>query len=92
MPAKKAKKSAYAKKAKTARKPRPCSQPNLCKYSKEVSDYLDQDLWPIIRELRRAVCNLESVVLDGKPSDNSRRLCKGGGGDEPADPPKPPLW
>ena len=88
MPAKKAKK----KKTPKPKHPRPCSKPNLCKYSQEVSDYMDQELWRMIRELRRAVCNLESVVLDMKPSDNSRRICTGGGGDEPADPPKPPLW
>ena len=91
MPAKKAKKKAAAKKSSTA-KYRPCTQDNICQYLEDLSDYIENDLWSMIRELRRAVCNLESVVLDGKPSNNSRRLCKGGAGDEPADPPKPPHW
>ena len=87
-----AKKAAKKKKTPKPKHPRPCSQPNLCKYAKEVSDYTNDELWGMIRELRRAVCNLESVVLDGNPSDNTRRICTGGGGDEPADPPRPPLW
>jgi len=92
VPAKKAKKAGQSKNGK--RKSRPCKDKNVCDFlEKELNPYLMNDLWPDIRALRRAVCNLERVALDGKASNDSKRLCTGsGGGDEPADPPKPPQW
>ena len=86
--------SKSAARKKSAKKSRPCSQKNLCDYlEKELNVYLDTVLWAEIRQLRRAVCNLERVALDQKASNPAKRLCTGsGGGDEPADPPKPPLW
>jgi hypothetical protein len=95
VPAKKTKKTTPAKKAasKGPKKARPCKDKNVCDYLEyELSPYLNDDLWPDIRRLLRAVCNLESIIIDGKPNDVSRRICTGGGTDEPADPPKPPQW
>jgi hypothetical protein len=91
VPAKKTSRKTASKKA--PKKGRPCNTKYICEFlDEELSPYLLDELWPDIRRLLRAVCNLESIVIDGKPNNASRRICTGGPGDEPADPPKPPHW
>jgi len=92
-----AKKKGAAKKKSTltgkAGKKHPCTLPEVCAFLAELSDYLNNDFLPDYTLLRRAMCHLERVVLDGKPPNSSLRFCGGtGGSNEPPDPPPPPVW
>jgi hypothetical protein len=99
--AKKSKKSVKKKgavKKKTASKTgygknHPCTLPEVCDFLAELSDYLKNEFLPDYTKLRQAVCNVERVAIDEKPSSAGLRFCSGtGGGNEPPDPPPPPEW
>lgn len=70
-----------------------CDLQKVCTYLKKLSDWLEKDFLPDYKALRIAVCNVEKQAFSGNGNPNKPpRFCTGGGGNEPADPPKPPVW
>jgi hypothetical protein len=74
---------------------RACNQGKICQYllkSNGLLAWLDE-FWEDYRKLRIAVCNVEKQAFSGMGNAaKPPRFCSGGGGNEPADPPKPPAW
>ncbi len=69
-----------------------CTPEDACKYLEDVNRWLDW-FWKDYKNLRIAMCNVERKAWSESGATLTRRFCaSGGGNDEPADPPKPPVW
>jgi len=78
-----------------------CNLKHLCKYinGEDGTGNTDglrkflKDFWADYKALRIAVCNVEKQAFSGNGVNaKPPKFCTGGGGSEPADPPKPPEW
>ena len=70
-----------------------CNVPHICQYLEQLYDYLRYQLWPDYQKVRIALCNVEEQAFAGAGDPNTPpRFCHAGGTNEPADPPKPPVW
>jgi hypothetical protein len=70
-----------------------CNVPEICEFLEKLSNWLKNDFYPDYKALRIAVCNVEDQAFGGSGSSSTPpRFCTGGGTNEPADPPKPPVW
>ncbi len=70
-----------------------CTPPNICKFLDALSAWLHQKFIPDYTALRIAVCNVEKKAFTNTGINSSPpKFCVGGPANEPADPPKPPVW
>lgn len=70
-----------------------CNVPHICEYLEALDKWLHNKFIPDYTALRVAVCNVEDQAFGGGGNPNKPpRFCSGGGTNEPADPPKPPVW
>jgi hypothetical protein len=70
-----------------------CNLPRVCRYLDDLNAYLQGDFYQDYKRLRIAVCNVEKQAFSTSGTNaQPPKFCKGGGGNEPADPPEPPDW
>ena len=70
-----------------------CNVPEICRYLERLYDYLRYEFYPDYQAVRIALCNVEDQAFGGNGDPNKPpRFCTGTGSNEPADPPKPPVW
>ena len=72
-----------------------CTLQEVCRNLKKLHKWMSPGggFYEDYKRLRKAMCHLERVVIDGRAVDPSLRFCSGGGGGaEPPDPPPPPPW
>jgi len=70
-----------------------CTDREICRYLKRLSQWLVRDFLPDYERLRLAVCNVEDQAFNGTgvPADRFP-ACGGGTGGGPAPVAPPPLW
>ena len=86
------KKPSHHKGAANKRRRYKCSLPDICEYLERLTDEYLKKMEKDYRKLRIAVCQLDRAVFDGKGGELDKRFCKGGGSEEPGNPPTPPFW
>ncbi len=71
-----------------------CDDKKLCLYMDALYVYLNADqpgtLYRYLKDMSRALCNVEDQAFSGA-GNPANRWCPGGGGGGP-NPPKPPVW
>ena len=70
-----------------------CTPPKICEFLEKLSKWLHEEFIPDYKALRIAVCNVEKKAFTNTGLNASPpKFCSGGPVNEPADPPKPPVW